>query len=621
MNDQMTQMKYGAFLQSLWRDSQPKSKRRWRIVLLLFLVCWLVGGWFAYYNVAGIERLSGLTRPLMAFSMGGFGLLWTLLKWGGAFQETLQAPNLFWIPLGFALPLFIYGLTQLLDREVHPSLVLRQKQKQFARSQGQRETRELIKALSFERGIPFAQLRDEQGEVKRIGLEESRDAGHVLVAGSTRTGKGLHLTETLLSWRGPVFVVDPKSEQLQRTAAFRSQFGPVFQLPGHAFPLANYYARLRDEDRLLDLHAHWMRPWQEREKIFSEKAAMLFSAAGAYANAHGLDPIRVMLDAAQGDPVEAFQAMKQVREAGRYIDAFLDGGAPDSLSSNKLAQSAYGNYSTRLKPFQKHIDTIAPLMPSRRDIPSTWSLENGTIYITYSLAELAGVGGLVASIIGAVLSAQQLTRQPQRLLMAIDELPAFQLQRLNTYLASVGGYGVTLLLYVQSVAQLYDIYSRPATDSILANCAHQVWYPPADMATAETMSRLYGLSLEARPSFSSAQGARQWQGMKGERASLANQNASTSWSWQEHPTLLPSQMMGLPQEQVLVSTRRERKYTTLAERVNPIPLFDKLPSPQGLRLPKPRYGKRVYTDWKTNAPKTDATDANQTSEEVTGGLL
>ncbi|MFZ0545592.1 MAG: hypothetical protein WAM60_09140, partial [Candidatus Promineifilaceae bacterium] len=80
-----------------------------------------------------------------------------------------------------------------------------------------------------------------------------------------------------------------------------------------------------------------------------------------------------------------------------------------------------------------------------------------------------------------------------------------------------------------------------------------------------------------------------------------------SWSWQERPAMLPNQMMALPAEQVLVSTLAGKRYVFLGRRLNPIPLFDRLPDETVLRLPRPRYGERVYTPWTADGQVEDET--------------
>ena len=176
-----------------------------------------------------------------------------------------------------------------------------------------------------------------------------------------------------------------------------------------------------------------------------------------------------------------------------------------------------------------------------------------------------------------------------RLLVAIDELPAVGLRNVANYLATAGGYGITLLLYVQSIAQLGALYGPEGTQAILANCAHQLWYPPAEYETATAISQLCGLTLKVNPVHSSSQGARQLRDRQGQAHTQLNSNQGASWSWQEGPVLLPSQALALTREQVLVATqaRSGRRHVFIGRRLNPIPLFGRLPSPARLRLPRP----------------------------------
>jgi hypothetical protein len=84
---------------------------------------------------------------------------------------------------------------------------------------------------------------------KPIGLPWTADAGHLAVVGPTRSGKGLHLTDTLIRWPGPVVCVDPKGEQWQRTAGFRQQaYGPVYRIPPQALDLGELYDLQQDLD-------------------------------------------------------------------------------------------------------------------------------------------------------------------------------------------------------------------------------------------------------------------------------------------------------------------------------------------------------------------------------------
>jgi type IV secretory pathway TraG/TraD family ATPase VirD4 len=596
-------VKIAHHLQQWWGEMAPAARKRWRAALALFTVFWLAGAWYAPRAVDGIARLTGPERPFMALGMGGFSFLWGGLKALGFLEETVRKTNLLWIPLALALPAAVVVFIILLDQPLSPLFAMQRKRDGFARSQGRDEAAVVAKRLQISRGVPFVTVVDNKKKQVKVGLDYAGGEGHALVAGPTRSGKGLHLTDTLLTWPGPALVVDPKGEQIARTAAWRGRFGPIYCLPGHRVRLAGYYGQLLDRDDVAELHAHLMRPWESRETIFAEKAMSLFTAAGLYAQARGLDPVRALLDLAESDPAEALAGLEGVIAARRHVRVFTNGANPTDYREDKFVTSAFGNFTTRLATYQKHVDTIAPL-DDRLVIDPNWARQNATIYITYSLQDLHGVGGVVAAVIAAMLRYQMQAHprmghdRRERLLVAIDELPAVGLRNVVDYLATTGGYGITLLLYVQSIAQLKELYGPEGTRAILSNCAHQLWYPPAEYETAEAISRLYGMTLKANPVHSSSQGARQHKDREGRAQTQTNNNQGASWSWQERPALLPSQALALPKEQVLVSTLADKRYVFLGRRLNPIPLFDRLPPATLLRLPKPVYGERVYTRWR-----------------------
>jgi len=608
MNLEMGEIKNGTYFKQWWQEMAPRAKKRWRIALGLFALFWLAGAVYAPTAVAGIARLEGLARPLMSLGMGGFGFLWGGLKGLGLIEETAQEPSLFWIVLALALPGAIFGFIYILDQAPNPLFNMQKMLEKFARSQGRMKEKEVAQTLTIQRGAPYATVNENKKWVK-VGLDYATGEGHVLVSGPTRSGKGLHLTDTLLTWPGPALVVDPKGEQLERTAGFRSQFGPIYRLPGHQVNLAAYYRQLLDRDDIAELHTHLMRPWQSRETIFAEKAMSLFTAVGLYARAKELNPIRVLLDLAESDIGEALTGLETVAAAKRHVRVFTNGAKPNAYREDKFVTSAFGNFTTRLATYQKHVDSVAPPNAnSHLVIDPDWVRQNGTVYITYSLQDLKGVGGVVAAVIAAMLRRQMQQHTKGRLLVAIDELPAVGLRNIADYLATCGGYGITLLLYVQSLSQLKELYGRDGTSAILSNCAYQVWYPPTEYETAELMSRLYGMTLKANPVHSSSRGSRQQKDKEGRANMQTNHNQGASWSWRERPELLPSQVMSLPKEQVLVSTlASERRVVFLGQRLNPIPLFDKLPPASLLRLPRPRYGERIYTAWMKaeTSPKAD----------------
>ncbi|GJM42744.1 MAG: hypothetical protein DHS20C20_30260 [Ardenticatenaceae bacterium] len=601
-----TQVTNGTYFKEWWQTLPLARKKRIWIGIGIFSAIWLAGAIHAPTAVAGIARQEGLLYFLSAICMGGFSFLWRILEATGLIQETMEAPNIFWMPLALLIPGIIGGFLYILSQPPNPLYGIQKMLEQASRSQGRVEVGDLQEKLAISEGIPLTEIDDRKKGSKRkpvgktlIGLDYKRSEGHVMVVAPTRAGKGLHLTDTLRHYPGPALIVDPKGEQFQRTAALRRKLGPVYRIPGHQVHLSAYYRHLRDRDEAIELHYHLLRPWASSEPIFAEKALSLFLAAGPFAQAMRLNALRVLLDFAESHPVEALTAMRTVIASRRHIDIFTNGAAPDAYQDDKFVTSALGNFTTRLAPYQKHIDTVAPPDLSRRDliVPPDWASQNSTIYITYSLNDLRAVGGVVAAMIAAILRYQMKQNKRQKMLVAIDELPAIGLRNIADYLSTCGGYGMTMLLYVQSVGQLLELYGRDGTRAILSNCDHQLWYPAAEMETAKFMSELYGTTLKASPMQSASRSARQQKDKEGNAQTQMTNNQGASWSWREGAALSPNEMMALPKGQVLVTMLTDQRYTFLGQRLNSIPLFDKLPPPDGLYMPKPFYRPRRYTDW------------------------
>lgn len=611
--NQTPQTNYDYFKQ-LWQESAPATRRKWRIFLALLAILWLGGAIMAYTDVAGIMRLGSGARILTALVMGPFGLLWVFLKWTGLILETTQEPNLFWLILTGLNSGAIWLVGKIMTGEPNQELLQQRKQASAEKAQGRLPQAEIEKNLQIEAGVSAAQLTVDKKEAVTVGVDYETGEGHMLAVGPTRSGKGLHLTQTLLTWPGAAIILDPKGEQFQRTAGERQKrFGsPIYRLPGSQVHLSYYYDNLLDRDSLFELHHHLLRPWQSRERIFADKSRALFSAAAEFARATGLNPVRVLLDMADCDPVLVLTALETVPAAKRYVRIFTDGLPPAKYYDNRFATSAYGTFTTMLNGYQKHIDTIAPRRNGPTVIPRNWAAQGATIYITYSLSDLRGVGGVVAAIIAAFMRYQLRQPQKERALFAIDELPAVGLHNVTDYLATVGGSGVSLLLYVQAISQLRELYGPEGTQSILANCVHQIWYPPADIETAKVMSELYGTGY--KPTHTQGSSRRYYQNGQQNNGQQNYVDMRQSQGWELRQVLEPGEIMSLPKDQVMVLTQKERQYRFFGERLNPIPLLPHLAPPP--EVPQFQSGPREYTDWEAygrsaadEKPQQDDTDS------------
>ena len=235
---------------------------------------------------------------------------------------------------------------------------------------------------------------------------------------------------------------------------------------------------------------------------------------------------------------------------------------------DKFAQSAWGSFDTRLMGYQQHWRTITA---SEREIPFDWAAQKATIYITYPFDDLKGAGPLIAAMIAGLLRYQKLQDRRDSIIVAIDELPAVGLRNIDQYLATVGGYRINLVLYIQSYSQLVEIYGQNSAKSILSNCQQQVWYPPADVETGEIISQIYGKKWELNAGYSL--------GTRDKRFTpdFGTKEQSQSLSMRQVPIYTANEMMALDKERVIV--RLDRRYVMQAYRLWPVPQLAQLPPP------------------------------------------
>jgi len=390
---------------------------------------------------------------------------------------------------------------------------------QHARSQGRLSDEEIARARGLDGpGLPLCYTQS--GHL--IGVPYGEDTGHVAVLGPTRSGKGLHLTHTLLSWHGPALVIDPKGEQLSRTREMRKNIGPIYTIPGDSIDLSRLFDP-KDPNDVIELHYHMLRPWAERETIFSEKALHLYRAAARAEN------MIATLGRWANMPMPT--ALAQAWELDAEATAvFTNGRDPADAVNDRFATSSWGTFTTKFAPFLPHIESL-----SLSTIPDDWAECGGTIYITWPIQHLKAVGPMVSALIAGLLR-QRLQRPRLPVLFAVDEAPAVALGNVADYMATVGGYGVTLLMYAQSVPQMLSVYRQPDVKAILGNCLHQVWYPPQDIETAHMISTFFGSRIELAPSTYTSGGS--W---------VPGAGTSTRY----RPALEEAQVMSLPEGAVV----------------------------------------------------------------------
>ncbi len=431
-------------------------------------------------------------------------------------------------------------------------------------------------------GYPLAEATADH-PVKLYGLA-LQDLRHVLSVAPTGAGKGLHMTTVLLCWHGACVVNDPKSEAWERTAMLReAAFGRVYHMPGDSINL-NQYFNLTDPSDAEQLMQMLVRPPTTGEgKQWAEGCLSLFMAIGHYAKATGKNAVRCLLDASQSSPGTV--AAELLRVNAPYATKFFMDLPPDKLSGNRTFLSYWSAFERPLTLIAPYKESIAAERPT---IPADWQERGATIYLCYDFTTAGGAAPAVSATIAALIRRAIQRRNKAPTLFLIDEAAtSIVIPKMPEYLATVRGYDCYITLYIQNIAQLRQCYGSDLAETILGNCHHKLISPPRTYGDADLISKSLGERIELRPSYSLS-----------DNPHGVLPNASESVSRDYRPMMTPGELMGLPEEAVLVLTLQGgamRKF--IANRCNPIWLFPHLPGPDRLMRIIPAPPPFRYEPW------------------------
>jgi type IV secretion system protein VirD4 len=124
--------------------------------------------------------------------------------------------------------------------------------------------------------------------------------------------------------------------------------------------------------------------------------------------------------------------------------------------------------------------------------------EPSTLYLMFSEGELRYTAkvfqvlvlALTTGLIRHADSEPAAERVP--LLLALDEAGRTPIPGMDDLVSTIGGRGMSALIYVQDLAQLEAAYGRSEAQVIRGNCHTQLYYRPTDYDTAAHVSRRCG---------------------------------------------------------------------------------------------------------------------------------
>ncbi len=466
------------------------------ILLGLFAATQYVASGFDYHPELGAPWVEALGFPLYA--------PWKFIVWDLSYGEGNEAQ--FFTAWGIVLFLFLIGTVFALRKALSTSQT------------GNGSTTHGSAVWASESVLKKANLLSGSGVV--LGMNSRgqyiRHDGpeHVKIVAPSRSGKGVGIVvPTLLSCPDSVIVYDPKSENWELTASYRSQFSNVLYFnpadPNscHFNPLLEVRKgelEVRDVQNIADMivdpdghgmNDHWAKTghsllvgtilhvlYAERDKTLAGVADFLSDPKRDIENTLSAMMIAQHLEDKSTHPVVAATARDML---------------------NKSENERSGVLSTAMSFLSLYRDPIVANNTSDSDfriIDLVQAKKPVSLYIAVPPSDVDRLRRLTRLIINQIC--RRLTEElvPEknnnRVLMLLDEFPT--LGRLNFFETALGflaGYGIKAMLISQGIPQIEKAYG--VKNSIVDNCHIKVVFTPNTVETAETISKMLGQKTES----------------------------------------------------------------------------------------------------------------------------
>lgn len=507
-------------------------------VLILLVMLFLGFSLATQYVAYSLMYDSSLGRPLYNFWSIPFYSPWKLITWEFQFGSLNRDPfNTAWfIVIGlWAVSFVLFGAA---------SGMRVSKQESITYGSARWASEKDIKAAGLYSGEGVVLGIDKQGRY----LTDNGDR-HVKVFAPTRSGKGVGIViPTLLTWPESVLVFDPKGENWECTAGYRSKFSDVIYFnptdlrSAHFNPLLEVRkgtSEVKDVQNIADMIVdpdgkgntdHWAKTGHSLlvgailHVLYAGKEKSLAGVAKLLSNpkmtieetfemmmqaphlpdgsthpqvaAAARDMLNKSFDERSGVLSTAMVTLAIYRDpivaavtadSDFMIDEFVNGKKPLSVYF-----VIPGSDISRLRPlFRLMINQFC------RRLTETLEYERGE---TISLSSKSLIRrALHWSSIVPVSPTPTLRCKPRahRVLFLLDEFPTLgRLEFFETTLAYIAQYGLKAMLISQCTNQLNKEYSDK--NSITDNCHIRIVHAPNTIETAELISKMLGQRTEKK---------------------------------------------------------------------------------------------------------------------------
>jgi type IV secretion system protein VirD4 len=334
----------------------------------------------------------------------------------------------------------------------------------------------------------------------------SDEPGHVLVVGPTRSGKGQSfIGPNGIMWQGSAVFFDPKKENFAIFGAYRAAAGDKVYLfnPGelrsHRYNPLDFIRR--DETMPTDalVVAGFIVPDTPGE-VWGKSARLLLAAMIGYVLTSPLcDGARHLRSVARmlvtGKDISIYLKSIVLTEGDHLpswvVDAFNQYIALESETRN----SAVFNLNIALNPWNNRL-VAAATETSDFDIREL-RRKRISIFIGCSVAQLDAfrplLNILIQQIHDVLMAAPPKRDEPHQVLLMIDEFR--QLGRMDDLVSKLtinAGYGFRVVIVLQNLSQLDEVYGKAIRETTVSACATQLYIRIDNLDTSEYLSKMLG---------------------------------------------------------------------------------------------------------------------------------
>ena len=345
------------------------------------------------------------------------------------------------------------------------------------------------------------------GPRSRADYITSSEIPHSLIAAPTGSGKGVGVViPTLLTYPGSVICLDVKGENFARTARRRASIGDKV----YKFAPYDPEGRTHRFNPLEDVAAaHPRRRFTEARRLaaslivahgngqgFLDGARELFAATALLAIERGTPTIGAIFDALS-QPGEAFKVLRELGDEAKSEEArkifYKMSGMESRILSSYLSVLADGGLSLWADPAVR--DATATSDFSIQTLRST----PASIFIVVAPNDLVPLAPLIRLMFQQTIAILQRTEPKKEkgesfpVLFLLDEFVSLgRMDVLSSAITTLRSYGGRVMIVVQTIASLRDLYGKEGAATFLANCRMQLFMAPADEETPTYISNAVG---------------------------------------------------------------------------------------------------------------------------------